>query len=319
MSDAVSRRKFLKRSVAASAAPALALSFEERALLAAAQETPASAAPAAAPGSFPQGTIGKLKVSRLICGGNLISGHAHSRDLIYVSPLLKHYFTDEKVYATLALCEEKGINTAILRVDSQIFRIISTYWDERGGTIQWIAQAKPTEKDLKSDIQRSVDAGAAAVYVHGGVGDRWVGEGRVDLLGKALDIIRDNGVPCGLAGHSIETIKASEKAQLDPDFYMKTLNAKNYWSAGPEPRRDSVWAETPAETIATMATIKKPWIAYKILGAGAIHPKEGFQYAYENGADFACVGMFDFQVTEDVIIGKRVLTQLKDRQRPWMA
>ena len=29
-------------------------------------------------------------------------------------------------------------------------------------------------------------------------------------------------------------------------------------------------------------------------------PEDGFRYAFENGADFICVGMFDFQVVDDV-------------------
>ena len=99
---------------------------------------------------------------------------------------------------------------------------------------------------------------------------------------------------------------------------MKTLNSKSYWSAGFMPRNDSVWAETPEATIAFMRDIRVPWIAFKVLGAGAIHPREGFKYAFQNGADFICVGMFDFQVVEDVILARGALDAL-ERARPWMA
>jgi NAD(P)H-dependent flavin oxidoreductase YrpB (nitropropane dioxygenase family) len=48
-----------------------------------------------------------------------------------------------------------------------------------------------------------------------------------------------------------------------------------------------------------MKNLPQPWIAFKVLAAGSIHPKVGFKYAFENGADFVCVGMYDFQVVED--------------------
>jgi hypothetical protein len=64
-----------------------------------------------------------------------------------------------------------------------------------------------------------------------------------------------------------------------------------------------------------MQTVTKPWIAYKVMAAGAIHPREGFKYAYENGADFICAGMFDFQVREDTIM-LRASPRHRPRQRP---
>lgn len=321
MSENPNRRAFLKRAAAAtSAGTALGFGFEEKALLAKATEDTKRPVRQSSPTGLPMGAIGGVKISRLICGGNIISGFAHSRDLIYVSPLVKRYHTDDKVMETLKLCEENGVNTAILRFDDHVVGILDTYWGERGGTIQWIAQIKQTdERALIRDTEAAIDKGAIGAYVQGGVADEFTRNGRVDIIGKAVECMKKHGVIAGVGAHALEVPVACEKAGLDPDFYMKTLNSKSYWSAGPKERHDSVWAETPQETIKFMKGVSKPWIAFKVLGAGAIHPKEGFKYAFDNGADFVCAGMFDFQVSEDALIAKNLLSEGVERQRPWRA
>jgi len=62
--------------------------------------------------------------------------------------------------------------------------------------------------------------------------------------------------------------------------------------------------------------LEEPWIAFKVLAAGAIYPEDGFQFAFNNGADFICVGMYDFQVVEDCNIVLDTLPKVK-RERPW--
>ena len=135
MSETHSRRKFLWKSAVASSAAALSFRFEEQALLARQNQERATLGAPQTVSAFPAGKLGSLSVSRLICGGNLISGFAHSRDLIYVSTLLKHYFTDEKVLETLALCEAHGLNTVLLRLDNDTLRLLGQH-RKRGGKLQ---------------------------------------------------------------------------------------------------------------------------------------------------------------------------------------
>jgi uncharacterized membrane protein YphA (DoxX/SURF4 family) len=289
-------------------------------------------------GQVSKGRIGDLEVSRIICGGNLISGYAHSRDLIYVSNLVQAYFNDEKVIETMKLCEACGINTIVLRVDKNTLRLMEKY-RKRNGKMQWIAQTKITDKDIKSDIDAAVDAGADGAYLHGGITDRMVAQGKLEIMSKAVEHINSLGVYSGVAAHDIRVIMACEEHGFDVDFYMKTLNSGNYWTAGPrlitdkdwtpdpynvvEPEygadiHDNIWATTPEQTIEVMKKVKKPWISYKVLGAGAIHPRDGFRYAFENGADFACVGMFDFQIVQNANIANEILAENLNRQRTWV-
>ncbi len=331
----VDRRGFIKGSVVTSAGVALGLaSFEEQNLLAKMADggSKPKESTGQTGGKMPCGQIKNLKISRVFCGGNLIGGWAHSRDLMYVSSLVKAYHTDDKVLQTFELAEEMGINTVLTNPVSD--RVINRYWNERGGKIQWFSDC--ASGSLKEGIKRSVEAGAHGVYVQGGLADQAVRDGKVAALGEALEYIKEFKVAGGLGAHDLETIKACVKAGFQPDFWVKTIHPDSYWSATPPENRyvfdvmggsskdhnkhhDNMWCRNPQETIEYMKGLAEPWIGFKVLAAGAIHPRDGFKFAFEAGADFLCVGMFDFQVREDAVIARTVLAGEIKRSRPWRA
>jgi uncharacterized membrane protein YphA (DoxX/SURF4 family) len=269
-------------------------------------------------GELPKAKIGNVEFSRLILGGNLMNGFAHARDLIYVSNLIKAYHGEEKVFETFRLAEACGVN-AILTNPILAPRIVA-YWNRCGGKIKFIAQCKgKTREGLLDNIRYSLDNGACAAYIQGAAADTYVREKNFDWIAEALQLMRDAGIPAGIGGHYIKTIQGCVEAGLTPDFWMKTLHSHEYWSARLEDQHDNIWCEDPQQTIAFMEQLPQPWIAFKVLAAGSIHPKEGFRYAFENGADFACIGMYDFQVVEDVNIALDTLTKISNRKRPWRA
>jgi hypothetical protein len=196
-----------------------------------------------------------------------------------------------------------------------LIRVINEYWKQDLGRIKFISDCGA--EDLFEGIRISIDNGASACYIHGGIADNLVKKNKVDDIAKGLELIRQNGLPAGIGGHRLETVNACVEYGLKPDFWMKTLHHTHYWSAFKDNRNDNIWCTDPDETISRMRDVSQPWIAYKILAAGAIEPSTGFRYAFENGADFICVGMFDFQIEEDVKLTLEVLHSDLKRKRPW--
>jgi hypothetical protein len=285
--------------------------------------------------NMPVGKIGKLPVGRLVSGSNLISLNMHARDLGYVRSLAASYNTEERVFLTLRKCEEQGINTIVLKDHNfRQFRL-SEYGREWGGKLQWLADVITTDIDkFEALLVQHLALGAAAAYLWGGASDTWYYQKQQEKIVRAFEILKQYKIPAGIAAHRLEPIAFCEKEGLVPDFYLKTLHHDRYWSAHPREKRrfmemyekdsphhdeyhDNMFCHDHEKTVEFMQDVKVPWIAFKVLAAGAIPPEEGFRFAFESGADFICVGMFDFQVQRDAEIARRAVAAAQRRKRPW--
>ena len=299
------RRDLLKNSLGASAALVGGISYEREALMAHMMAPQQDAAATKPVKGLQRGKFGNYEVSRLIIGGDPVSGIAHAGELVYQADFMKQYFSTPKILETLTLAEQNGINTLLMRADDRIISHYQMFKKERGGTLQWIATSAPEQGSPVENSKRARDNGAIAVYLHGGIADGLVKAGKVDEIGEIVEGFKNVGIMAGIGAHLLDTARACVHARIDPDFYMVTINRVNYYCS------------EAAEVGIFMRSIKKPWIAFKVLGAGRMKPQEGFRLAFEHGGDFLAVGMFDWQIRDDVALVQEMLTKGINRDRDW--
>jgi hypothetical protein len=237
--------------------------------------------------------IGGYDVSRLIIGGNPFSGFSHQgkdRDREMVD-----YYTDERIKATLREAEELGINSAILRADDHIEKIVAEYWAE-GGAIQWFGQTAGEQGPPIVSLKRMVEVGAAGCHIHGGVADNLLLNDRIEELIPAVEYARENGLTIGLAGHNPDTIRWGEQ-NLDLDYFMCCYYnpiSRREVAIHRSGTRELYHEEDREAMVEVIATLSRPVIHYKILAAGRNEPAEAFAYAarHMRPGDAVCVGIY---------------------------
>ncbi|MDR1675123.1 MAG: DoxX family membrane protein [Tannerella sp.] len=286
-------------------------------------------------GELPTGQIGNHTLSRLIMGGNLIGGYAHSRDLNYVHTLFRNYNTEKKIFETLILGEQAGINAINIAYSSM--PVLAKYKKLTGSKLKVIVQVEIYEEPdrMYSEIDEAVDCGMDILQLWGGVADICSRDNKPELLHRFLDRARGHhGYVAGLGAHVVDSLIFCEQNGIIPDYIMKTMHHDNYWSAHPRENRtpyemvngdtddhnryhDNLFCPYPERTVEYIRRTRIPLMGFKVLAGGAIQPHDGFEWAFRNGADFICVGMFDFQLVEDVNTCIDVLQKLENRQRDW--
>ncbi|MGL6194079.1 MAG: hypothetical protein ACRC2T_04575 [Thermoguttaceae bacterium] len=266
----------------------------------------------------PTGEIAGLKLGRMLLGGNLLTHYTHSRDLPYVYSLAARYNTPEKIFETMRLAEAHGVNGVVIHTATGVVDGMKEY-KKQGGKMNWmICPTAPINDDMTEYTrmcQQCVDAGVDSLYLWGVHSDALIG--RPDLIKKAVQTMKSFDVPVGIAAHKLEVVEVCEKEKIKSDYYLKTFHHHNYPSANLN--YDSSWCDDAQKVIDVMAKVERPWIAYKIMAAGAIPPRNALEYAFSNGADFTVFGMFDYEIDEDTRLLNEVLEleNVKNRPRKW--
>jgi hypothetical protein len=225
---------------------------------------------AAAPGAMPAIRLGPHTVSRLIVGGNPVSGNSHLSGAL--SKEMLDYFSAANVKKLLFDCERAGINTWQSRGDRHILRLLNEYRLE-GGKLQWIAQTASELADIPSHIRQLARSGAIGIYHHGSQTDKFWQAGKIEAAREMCKVMRDAGVQVGVGTHIPEVIDYVESKAWDVDFYMTCLynlsrtREERAALAPGQSGEELFWDPDREKMLARVRQTKKPCLIFKVYGA----------------------------------------------------
>lgn len=251
---------------------------------------------------LPRVSFGSHSISRLIVGGNPVSGNSHVSDAM--SGDMMDYFTAANTCKMLAACEQAGIDTWQSRGDRHIVRLLREYRNQ-GGRIQWIAQTASELADIPRHIKDLAAQGARGIYHHGTMTDKLWAAGRVDQIRDTLRVMRDTGVRVGLGTHLPEVIDYVEDKDWDVDFYMTCLynlsrtRAQAEAVAGHPVQGEFFWPPDREQMLRRVRKTAKQCLIFKVYGASR-HCRTTADMAaalrlvadYAKPADCVVIGMF---------------------------
>ena len=264
------------------------------------------------------------RVTRLICGGNPLSGYSHvsselDREMI-------EYYDMPHIQALLAECWRQGINTFQSRGDRHQMR---AYLEHRqhGGMMQWIAQTASEFASIPGNVAELAGYEPIAIYNHGTHTDNRWHAGDIDSVHDIIKAIHDHGLPAGVGSHIPAVIEYIEERGWETDFYMCCFYdlARGYKSAPAVDQnayaRDHFPGDDPFLMTATMRQVDKPCIGFKIMAASRKCEtpetvRDAFRFALERikTGDMVNVGMFQKyknQVAENSAFVREILSEMQ--------
>ena len=269
---------------------------------------------------LPTGDFGGKQVTRLICGGNPLSGFSHVSEALDREMI--EYYSMPNIQALYDECWRNGINTIQSRGDRHLMRSFLEH-RQNGGQLQWIAQTASEFADIEANIAEIARYEPIAIYHHGTDTDNSWHAGEIDRILDVVKCIKDTGLLAGIGSHIPEVIEYAEEKGWETDFYMGCLYnlARGYKSAPATEQnayaQDRFPEEDPPRMAAVLRNIAKPCIGFKVLAASRNCTSDettraAFKFAFDHlkPNDAVSVGIFQKyrnQVAENAAIVRDLL------------
>ena len=253
-----------------------------------------AAAPGCGPGDglLPTVRLGSLEVSRLILGSNPFWGISHSSDRLDAE--MKSFYTDERIVRVLDEAADCGLTAVVSPPDARWTALWARYRANKGRLPLWISQCHGNPERMASEIDRSVEAGAHAIFIQGVRVEEQFGKGSFDVLRSWIARIKAAGLPAGAAAHWPEIHPELERRKFPTDFYFQCVYNASKTSDYSAAERE--------KALATIDRLEKPVVAYKILAAGRLTAAEGFESVFNRlkRKDGVCVGIFAREAIDQI-------------------
>jgi len=303
------RREFLKQ-LAGGALAAAALPLVGGHSVAAAAEPAVS-------GPLPEVTIAGHRMPRMLIGSNPIGGWSHQ--VRNMTTAMTDYFNQETTTEFLRKCEKAGLKVFISPWQDKCLNAMKTVWAE-GSKIRTYFLGELTRE---GKIAKEIMEYKPLFYLHhGNTTDALFRAGKQEDVHTFVKKVHDElQIPAGVSAHNPDYIKYIEDKGWEVDLYQtcfyyvtrpkSEIRAKLGGAMLGEPFLDS----DRENMVKVIQQVKKPCIAFKILGAGWLCEsdatvEDAFDYALSNikKTDAILVGMwpkYKDEITQNVQLLRR--------------
>jgi hypothetical protein len=226
---------------------------------------------------MPTINLGGFEVSRLILGSNPFWGFWHG------NPQKPKDYTKEGRFAVMDAAASQGITAIWVPAYKEWISIWNEYKDHGGKLETWIGQPDGYNGlTVEEQITACAKTGGKAVCVQGMNVDEAIEKKDFEKLKRWIGMIKDYGLPAGLAAHNPESILKAEDQALPAEFYHLTLGVPDTFESGARDR-----------TLKTVSQIDKPMVVFKVFGAGRFTPETALPYVMKaiRRKDGLCVGV----------------------------